>query len=120
MYTGEYFVRYIDLPTAVEGVTLPNADGTFDIYINARLSQAGREQCLRHELRHILKDHFYTDRSVAVCEVEADGSRRVRRLPDVFADAPAGTIPYFSSPAAFGSYLHAMAAQRRREGSSRP
>ena len=35
MWTPEYFVRYVELPLKVDGVTIPNNDGTFDIYINA-------------------------------------------------------------------------------------
>ena len=34
MWTPEYFVRYVELPLKVDGVTVPNDDGTFDIYIN--------------------------------------------------------------------------------------
>ena len=34
------YVRLVSLPTRVEGVTLPNDDGSFDIYINSRLSPA--------------------------------------------------------------------------------
>lgn len=73
MWTPEYFVRILDLPPAVEGVTLPNDDGTFDIYLNSRLSPRRRKECLEHELRHIFRDHFYSERPVEDLEREADG-----------------------------------------------
>ena len=55
------FVRLVPLPARVEGVTLPNDDGSFDIYINARLSPARQQETLEHELRHIRHEHFYLD-----------------------------------------------------------
>ena len=51
MWTPEYFVRYLDLPIKVEGVTIPNDDGAFDIYINKNIPPAVREDVLKHEIR---------------------------------------------------------------------
>lgn len=73
MWTPDYFVRVVDFPAAVQGVTVPNDDGTFDIYLSSHLSEARRRECLEHELRHIFKDHFYSERPVEDLEREADG-----------------------------------------------
>ncbi len=73
MWTPDYFVRVVDFPPTVEGVTVPNDDGTFDIYLSSRLSPARRKECLEHELRHIFRDHFYSERPVEDLEREADG-----------------------------------------------
>lgn len=86
MWTPEYFVRYVELPLKVDGVTIPNDDNTFDIYINALHSEQRRKECLQHELRHILRDHFYTEKPVAVCEVEAGGKKTIRI--SAYDDAP--------------------------------
>lgn len=51
VWTPEYFVRYLDLPIKVEGVTIPNDDGTFDIYINKNIPPAVRKDVLKHEIR---------------------------------------------------------------------
>lgn len=110
-WTPEYFVRYLDLPIKVEGVTIPNDDGTFDIYINKNIPPAVREDVLKHEIRHIIRDHFYRSDPVAVCEIEADGQRNVRELQDVFSSAPPQKIPYFSSLDTFGQYMFAMRKQ---------
>ena len=59
------YVRLVSLPAKVEGVTLPNDDGTFDIYINSRLSPARQQETLEHELRHIRHEHFYLDMEVS-------------------------------------------------------
>lgn len=61
MWTPTYFVRYIEFPMTIRGVTVPNDDGTFDIYINDLLCDSAKEKCLRHEIRHIMEDHFYND-----------------------------------------------------------
>lgn len=69
---GSYiFTRLLALPYAVRAVTLPNDDGTFDIYINANLPDELRQKALDHELEHILKDHFYNDDPVWLNEEEA-------------------------------------------------
>lgn len=36
MWTPVYYVRLAPLPLSVDGVTLPNNDGSFDIYLNSR------------------------------------------------------------------------------------
>ena len=69
----DYYVRELALPLAVEGVTIPNPDGSFDIYINSLLSAPRRKEVLEHELNHILHDHFYIDMPVSVMERQADG-----------------------------------------------
>ena len=69
---GSYiFVRTVPLPLAVRAVTLPNEDGTFDIYLNANLPDELQRKALDHELRHIRKDHFYNDDPVWLNEKEA-------------------------------------------------
>lgn len=65
------FVRTIPLPIAVRAVTLPNDDGTFDIYINANLPDELQQKALSHELGHIHQDHFYNDDPVWLNEQEA-------------------------------------------------
>lgn len=65
------FVRSVPLPEAVRAVTLPNDDGTFDVYINSCLPDECQQKALAHELEHIRKDHFYNDDPVWLNEQEA-------------------------------------------------
>lgn len=123
MWTPEYFVRIVVLPPKIDGVTVPNDDGTFDIYINALLSEERQINRLEHEIRHISMDHFYEDMSVAVCEAEANGGSRAPkekksepRIPDVFSEAPLGMVPIFNSLDAFKNYIFAMCEQHQRDG----
>lgn len=118
MWTPTYFVRLVPLPASIDGVTVPNDDGTFDIYLNANLCEAKQQDRLQHEIKHIVEDHFYQEsKSVAQLEREADGTAEAPppRLPNVFAEAPAGTTPFFSSLDAFRNYMYAMRDQVQRE-----
>lgn len=68
-----YYVRTVKLPGSVRGVTIPNDDGTFNVFINSSLSPECSNDTLNHELNHIKKDHFYEDtKSIEVVETEAD------------------------------------------------
>lgn len=58
---SDYFIRYVDLPLHIGGCTVMNSDGTFSIYINARLPVEKQWSAFKHELVHIMDDHFYRD-----------------------------------------------------------
>lgn len=67
------FVRCVPLPRCAEAVTIPNDDGTFDIYINNCLSACKQTAALKHELSHIKRDHFYNDvKEIETVEAEAN------------------------------------------------
>ena len=100
------YVRLVSLPVKVEGVTLPNDDGSFDIYINDRLSPARQQETLEHELRHIRRDHFYLEMPVSRMERQADGEA----LNPVL-HPPAGMIPCFESEQALAHWLNTLTAQ---------
>ena len=73
MWTPDYFVRLVELPRTVNGVTLPNDDGTFDIYLNRLLTEDEQKTALEHEIEHIIQDHFYNDvKPLRQIEAEAD------------------------------------------------
>ena len=100
------YVRLIPLPPKVEGVTLPNDDGSFDIYINSRLSPARQQETLAHERRHIRHDHFYLDMEVSRMERQADGEAL-----NAVLHPPAGMLPCFASEQALAHWLGTLCAQ---------
>ena len=107
MRVPDYYVRLVDLPHAVYGVTMPNDDGTFSVYINARLSEKDRRETLEHEIEHMARGHFYSEASIAEQEAEANG----RPLPK--RPAPAAktrTIPCYESLPALTEYLRSVGA----------
>ena len=100
------YVRLVSLPIKVEGVTLPKDDGSFDIYINSRLSPARRQETLEHELRHIRHEHFYLDMDISRMERQADGEAL-----NVVLHPPAGMLPCFRSESALARWLDELCAQ---------
>ena len=100
------YIRLIPLPVKVEGVTLPNDDGSYDIYINARLSPAMQQETLEHELRHIRRGHFETDMPVSRMERQAEGEAL-----NVVLHPPEGMVPCFRSEDALARWLNALCAQ---------
>lgn len=102
----DYYVRPVALPRRVEGVTVPNDDGSFSIYINSLLSEEKQKNVLRHELEHIKKEHFYIDMPIERMERQADGER----LHGVL-HPPAGKLAYFSSEEALTRYVRTLFAQ---------
>lgn len=75
MTQGDVFVYYAAFPYSIKGVTTPNSDGTFTVYINSELPLAQQQTALRHELSHVRQDHFYDCAGVAENEQDADGDR---------------------------------------------
>ena len=68
----DVFVREIPMLPHIRGVTVPNDDGTFSIYINASLSEEARREALEHEIYHIRHDHLYqSELHVSSCERNA-------------------------------------------------
>lgn len=102
----DYFVRLVELPLRVEGVTLPNSDGSFSVYINSLLPEDRREEVLRHELRHISSEHFYTEMPVEHMERQAGGEAL-----NIVLHPPLGKIAHFPSEAALAAYVRRLACQ---------
>ena len=100
------YIRLVPLPVKVEGVTLPNDDGSFDVYINSRLSPARQQETLEHELRHIRQEHFYLDLPVERMERQADGEAL-----NAVLHPPPGMLPCFDSEEALARWLNALCAQ---------
>jgi hypothetical protein len=103
----DYYTRLVDFPITVGGVSVPNSDGSFDIYINANYSFLRQQQVLEHELQHIRKEHFYLDMPVSLMERQADGE-----CTNVILHPPAGYIPRFNSEASLAHWLKNLCAQQ--------
>lgn len=64
----EYYIRYIDMPSVTKGMTIEDADGFFNIYINASLSAAEQKEAIKHEIRHLERNDFDTEKSLQEAE----------------------------------------------------
>ena len=63
---NDIMVRLIDMPTAAGGFTLPDANGDYNVYINARVGLAAQLQAYEHEIRHIRCGDFEVEDAAAV------------------------------------------------------
>ena len=91
----DVFVREIPMLPHIRGVTVPNDDGTFSIYINASLSAEARREALEHEIYHIRHDHLYqSELHVSSCEKDAAARPAEESSPTPPQKAaPAPSIP---------------------------
>jgi len=60
----DYCIRYIDLPATTKGMTVQDAEGFYNIYINANLSVDAQQEAIRHELRHLQRNDFDDEKSL--------------------------------------------------------
>ena len=62
-------VHFIDMPLKVEEQVIMNEDGSFSIFINARLNWERQMLAYQHALQHIMNDDF--------CKNNADDIEKV-------------------------------------------
>ena len=72
MRLSEIYIRGIELPLKVKGVTVLDSDGNFNVYINILLSYDTQRKATKHEISHIKKEHFYDFNPVIHNELEAN------------------------------------------------
>lgn len=63
--------RVVDLPHHIGGTTALDEDGNCNVYINARLSYEAARKAYQHELEHIKKKHFWSNKPIHLIEKEA-------------------------------------------------
>lgn len=68
----DYFVDYWNFPNyASDMFCVQNLDGTFTLNLNARFTWEQLLNRAPHEFRHIILNHFQSDRDIADLEREA-------------------------------------------------
>ncbi len=79
---GEINVVLVDLPAAARGCVLPEADGSYTIYVNGIYNIEQQREIYCHEMTHILDGHTHQhQRPVAEIEHEAQSrSKLVARI----------------------------------------
>lgn len=65
---NEVYMRLIDLPYGIRGMTTLDSAGDFNVYINARLCDRSQRIAYLHELRHIRRGDLYNDTTIAEAE----------------------------------------------------
>ncbi len=65
-------IRKIDLPVGVDGITVLDENGDYNVYLNDRLSYDAQVNAFRHEIEHIKQGHFYAYKDIMVLEDQAE------------------------------------------------
>lgn len=68
---SDVFVYLIDMPCKVHEVVTPCEDGSYTIYLNARLDYYGRVKAYNHAMRHIVNNDFESNEDVNTIERRA-------------------------------------------------
>lgn len=61
-------IRKINLPYGVNGITVLDSCGDYNIYINDKISYDQQVVAFRHEVEHIKQGHFYSNERLAQLE----------------------------------------------------
>ena len=131
----DYYLYFLDFPSmGIPGVIFANTNGTVNIYINTLYREEVQRRTIKHELRHLVKNHFYIDTmSIEEKELDADDiddpscifaddfssveyieEKHDDKLPNVFQHPP-GVIPIFNGLESFRDYMFAMREQTQKE-----
>ncbi len=65
-------IRKIDLPIGVDGITVLDENGDYNVYLNDKLSYDAQAEAFRHEVEHIKQGHFYRWEDIALLEDQVD------------------------------------------------
>lgn len=68
---ADIYVQLLRLPAAVKGCVVPEADGSYTIYLNNLYNDEQLRDIYRHELRHLLHAHLRSPSPLPVLEAEA-------------------------------------------------
>ena len=70
----DYYLYFLDFPSmGIPGAIFANTNGTVNIYINTLYREEVQKRTIKHELRHLVKNHFYIDTlSIEEKELDAD------------------------------------------------
>lgn len=106
----DYHLFYIEFANrANPALTVLNADGTADIYLNTLYCRERLARELEHELRHLRDQHFHAEGvSIERAERQADGEP----VDLITAARERGDIVCFKSQAGLAAYIKTLAQQR--------
>lgn len=65
------YIRGLELPPRVRGVTTIDDDGNYNVFVNTLLGEDAQHEALIHEICHIVSGHFEGFDPVLINELEA-------------------------------------------------
>lgn len=76
------YIRGIELPPRVKGVTVVDCDGNYNIYVNTLLCEEAQQEVLEHEMCHVVSGHFEGYAPVIENEFEARSHFNIDRIQE--------------------------------------
>ncbi len=64
-------IRIVSMPYEIDGITVNDENGDYNIYLNADIPDDKRVEAFRHEIEHIKQGHFYLMDQVVSLENQA-------------------------------------------------
>ena len=101
---NDVYVRLAQFDPDVKGLVAPTAEGDYHIYINSIYNFEQQQEIYRHEVRHILENHFYTVGDISSIERAAGNETalldEIARVEDcglpLHRPLPAPEVPDYS------------------------
>ncbi len=93
----EYYIRYVPLPVSLKGITVEDAAGFYNIYINSLLSYEEQQKAIKHELTHVSRNDFDQEKPLHLVEAYRPAQTQPVQNPE---KAPAPSIKATPPPAA--------------------
>lgn len=84
------YIRGLELPLRVRGVTVIDEDGNYNVFINALLGEDAQQDALMHEVCHIVSGHFDGYDPVFVNELEACHHINIEEIRSRLQEAAGG------------------------------
>lgn len=72
------YIRLVKLPCRVKGMTVADADGNYNVYLNKNLTREAQVEALLHETEHIERDDLHSYKSVSFLEGRIKGKSGVQ------------------------------------------
>ena len=111
---SDYSVRFAPFPLSVPALTAKDKDGHYNIYTNSFLSKGMQKQALDHELEHIVKGDFESQKNLESIEPYRPAQEQQPQKPVAIASEPPKKAINFSIVAALTGKAEKIKVEKRQ------
>ena len=73
-------IRFANLPPKVNGVTVIDDNGDYNIYINQDICPKKIKKAIQHELKHTINNDFFNHKNIEHIEINVEFSKELDLL----------------------------------------
>jgi len=66
------FIRTRKMPLSIKGVTILDDNGDYNVFVNDDLAEAQKKEAFLHEIKHIKRGDFYSEKPASELEASID------------------------------------------------